>query len=66
MRTDPSVVIYDHLGATSKVTGIASSTGQTAGVSYNDIGTSDTRLYIRCYDIAYYGFGFHYTLSAEI
>lgn len=66
MRTDPSVTIYDHLGATPKVTGIAASTGQTAGVSYNDIGTSDTRLYIRCYDIAYYGFGFHYTLSAEL
>lgn len=66
MRTDPSVVVYDHLGATSKVTGIASNTGQTAGVSYNDIGTSDTRLYIRCYDIGYYGFGFHYTLSAEL
>jgi hypothetical protein len=66
MRTDPSVVFYDAAGTSGKVTGIAASTGQTNGVSYNDAGTSDTRLYIRCYDIPYYGFGFHYTLSAEL
>jgi len=66
MRTDGTVTVYDSAGTSGKVSALASSTAMTNGISYNDLGTSDTRFYIRCYDIPYYGFGFHYTLSAEL
>jgi len=66
MRTVPTIVYYDSAGTVSKITGIASNTGQTNGVSLNDVQISDSGIQFRAYDIAYYGFGLAFTASAEL
>jgi hypothetical protein len=66
MRTNATIVYYDAAGTSGKITGIASSTAQTNGVSLNDVQGTDSAVYFRAYDIAYYGFGLAFTASAEL
>jgi hypothetical protein len=66
MRTIPTIAYYDGTGTVSKITGIASSTAQTTGVSLNDVQATDNGVQFRAYDIPYYGFGLYYTATAEL
>jgi hypothetical protein len=66
MRTVPSITYYDSAGTSGKITGIASSTAQTNGVTLNDVSLTDSGVQFRAYDIPYFGFGLAYVASAEL